>query len=123
MATDAKRTARLIRELDSDDFAVRTKAEEELTKQGESVRAALETSLMEKPSLEARHRIEQLLEQLDPEHSPTQLRLLRAVEAIEQIGTPKARQLLATWSEGVSTARLTREAKAALARLALRSTP
>jgi RNA polymerase sigma factor (sigma-70 family) len=123
MAADAKQTARLIRELDSDDFAVRTKAEEELAKQGESVRTALEQTLKEKPSLEVRQRIGRLLEQLEPEHSPPQLRLLRVVEAVEQMRTPKARQLLETWSKGIPTARLTREAKASLKRLTRGSAP
>jgi hypothetical protein len=118
MALDPKRTDQLIHDLDSDDFAVRTKAEEELKKQGESVRADLEQTLKGKPSLEVSRRIGDLLEQLDPERSPAQLRPLRAVEAVEKIGTPEARQLLATWSEGVPTARLTREAKGALERLA-----
>ena len=116
---DVQRTTRLIRELDSDDFMVRIKAEEELAKQGESVRAALEQTVKEKPSLEVRQRIGQLLEQLEPEHSPLQLRLLRVVEAVEQMRTPEARQLLQSWSRGIPTARLTREAKASLQRLDL----
>ncbi|HLN26171.1 MAG TPA: sigma-70 family RNA polymerase sigma factor [Gemmataceae bacterium] len=117
---DAKQTARLIRELDSDDFAVRTKANEELAKLGESVRLALEQTLQRKPSLEVSRRIVALLDQLEPEHSPGQLRLLRAVEAVEQIRIPTARQLLASWSMGIPTARLTREARDSLQRLDLR---
>jgi WD40 repeat protein len=113
---DAKQTARLIRELDSEDFAVRTKAESELAKQGESVQTALEQTLEEKPSLEVRRRIVALLEQLDPQHSPEQLRRLRAVEAVEQMWTAEARRLLETWSAGLPAARLTCEAKAALER-------
>ena len=117
---DAKQTARLIRELDSDDFAVRSKANEELAKLGESVRLALEQTLQRKPSLEVSRRIGALLDQLEPDHSPGQLRLLRAVEAVEQIRIPIARQLLASWTTGIPTARLTREAKASLQRLDLR---
>lgn len=113
----------MIHELDSDDFVVRTKAEEELKKRGDSVREALEQALKEKPSLEGSRRIGHLLEQLDPNHSPGQLRLLRAIEAVETIGTPQARELLAMWSQGVPTARLAREARAALDRLARQSTP
>jgi hypothetical protein len=79
--------------------------------------------LKEKPSLEVRQRIGRLLEQLEPEHSPPQLRLLRVVEAVEQMRTPKARQLLETWSKGIPTARLTREAKASLKRLTRGSAP
>jgi WD40 repeat protein len=116
-AADAQQTARLIRDLDSEDFAVRTKAGRELVKQGESVRSALEQTLKEMPSPEVRRRIGQLLEQLELEHSPSQLRLLRAVEAVEQMRTPEARRLLQLWSKGAPTARLTREAKESLRRL------
>ncbi|HTU18927.1 MAG TPA: sigma-70 family RNA polymerase sigma factor [Gemmataceae bacterium] len=114
---DVKRIAQMIRELDSDDFAVRTRAMEELAKQGESVRVALEQTLKDKPSLEVRRRIEQLLEQLGPEHS-SQLHPRRAIEVLELIGTREAREVLATLAAGADAARLTREAKAALERLA-----
>jgi RNA polymerase sigma factor (sigma-70 family) len=113
---DAKQTAKLLRELDSADFATRSKAVDELAKQGESVRPALEQALRGNPSLEACRRIEQLLEQLEPEHSLPQLRWLRAVEAVEKMQTPDARRLLETWSAGLPSARLTREAQAALKR-------
>jgi hypothetical protein len=46
------------------------------------------------------------------------LRLLRAVEALEHVGTPEARQLLEALSRGAREARLTREAQASLRRLA-----
>lgn len=114
---DANQTARLIRELDSDDFALRIKADAELAILGESARLALEQALQRKPSLEVSRRIGALLDQLEPEHSPDQLRLLRAVEAVEQLQIPKSRELLASWSIGIPTARLTREAKASLRRL------
>ncbi len=117
---DPKQTARLIRELDSDDFAVRKKAEEELAKQGESVRAALKQTLKDNPSLEVRKRIGQLLEQLEPERSPQQLRTLRAIEVLELAGTKEAREVLETLAAGAEEARLTEEAKAALERLASR---
>jgi WD domain, G-beta repeat len=114
---DANQTARLIRELDSDDFALRIKADAELAILGESARLALEQALQRKPSLDVSRRICALLDQLEPEHSPDQLRLLRAVEAVEQMRIPKSRELLASWSLGIPTARLTREAKASLRRL------
>ena len=43
---------------------------------------------------------------------------LRAIEMLERIGTAEARQLLAVLAEGAPAARLTREAKLALDRLA-----
>jgi hypothetical protein len=49
-----------------------------------------------------------------------QRRALRAVAVLEQIGTPEARQVLEVLRQGPAEARLTREAKAALTRLARR---
>jgi hypothetical protein len=48
------------------------------------------------------------------------LRMLRAIEVLEHIGTAEARELLQKLVEGAPEARLTREAKAALQRLANR---
>ena len=48
---------------------------------------------------------------------------LRAVEVLERIGTPEARQVLAKLADGAPEARLTQEAKASLQRLAKRSAP
>ncbi len=46
-----------------------------------------------------------------------QLRVLRAIEALEWIGTPEARELLLKLSKGAAGCRQTQEAKASLARL------
>jgi len=46
---------------------------------------------------------------------------LRALEVLEQVGTPEARQVLTTLATGAPHARLTREAKAALDRLSKRA--
>jgi hypothetical protein len=47
-----------------------------------------------------------------------QLRVVRAVEALERIGTPEARRLLKTLADGGPGELPTREAQAALDRLA-----
>ena len=52
--------------------------------------------------------------------SPDELRALRAVEVLEHVGTPEARQVLEGLTQGAPEARLTQEAKASLERLARR---
>ena len=55
-----------------------------------------------------------------PITSPEALRAVRSVEVLERCGTPAARQLLETLAGGAPAARMTREAKSALQRLAAR---
>ena len=55
-----------------------------------------------------------------PANQPERLRMLRALEALERIGTPEARQLLHQLGQGAPEAWLTREAKAGLQRLTRR---
>jgi hypothetical protein len=94
---------------------------EELRRLGEHAEPALRAALAAEPSLEARKRIEELREGIRALRTrPEHLRELRAVEILEQIGTSSARLLLRTVAEGSQAARLTREAKASLDRLAKR---
>ncbi len=120
-ATDAQKITRLIADLDSGRFEARSKAEAELEKLEELAEPALRRTLEEKsPSLELRRRIERLLQRLHgPITSAEQLRLLRAVEVLEHLGTSGV-QPLRKLANGAPEARLTRESKAALARLARR---
>jgi hypothetical protein len=113
--------ARLLAELDSDRFAVRAQATQELEKLRELAQAALLKALEGKPTLEFRQRAEGLLAKMDGLVSDTEwLRALRAIEALEHSGTPEARQVLASLAKGTPEARLTQEAKASLDRLAKR---
>ncbi|HMC65612.1 MAG TPA: hypothetical protein VKI65_11800, partial [Gemmataceae bacterium] len=116
---DAKRIRRLIDDLDSSDFAAREKASAELAKLGELVAPALRAALADKPSLEVARRAEELLQKLEgPVRAPNTLRALRAVEVLEYIATSEAQQILKALAQGAPAARLTEEAKAALARRA-----
>jgi WD40 repeat protein len=117
-ARRSERVACLITDLDNDSFAVREKATKELEKQGELAEPALRKVLTERPSLEVRRRIEAILQQLPPEHSPRRLRELRTLQILELQGTPAARRLLQSLAGGVPEALLTSEAKASLRRLA-----
>jgi hypothetical protein len=115
---DPKRLRQWIEDLDSDRFTVREKATKELRTLEELALPALRRLVAKKPSLEVRRRAEEIMRQAEPD-SPTKRQLLavRAVEVLEYVGTPEARQLLDELARGESEARLTREAKAALARL------
>jgi hypothetical protein len=114
---DPKRVAPLLAALDSDQFAERDKAMTELEKLGLGVEPALRTALNAKPSLEVRRRIETILEKLA---GGPRLRFLRALEILENLATPEARQLLEAMSHGPAELWPTQEAKASLARIALR---
>ena len=83
----------------------------------EAAEPALRNALEASPSPEARRRIEQLLAKLDGYGTSGEpLRQARVIECLEHIATPEARELLRKLAKGVSEARLTREAKAALQR-------
>ena len=116
---DAKQVARWINDLDSDSFDVREKAAAELGKLGELARPALEEALKKERSAEVRRRIDELLGRLKPGQtlSAEDLRRLRTVEVLEDLGTPEAKQLLEELAKGAPGAALTRDAAAALRRL------
>jgi hypothetical protein len=120
-APDPRRAAALLRDLDSDTFAVRRKAAAELEDFGEGAAPLLREALKKPLGLEARRRVEGLLAQVDPLKSMQSHRLLRTVEVLEAIASPEARRLLETLAGGLPEARLTQEAKGSLQRLARRS--
>ena len=92
-------------------------------KLGELAEGALRRLVESKPSVEAGRRAEELLDKLRGGRASGELlRSLRAVEVLEDVGTPQARHLLNTLAGGTPEARLTREAKASSRRLA-RKTP
>jgi hypothetical protein len=119
---DAKVIARLIAELDDDRYQVRERATRQLAHLGSTAEAALKWALAGKPSVEARRRLEGLLRPLEElEMPPAQLRIWRAIEVLEHIGSPDAQHVLRELTKSHQAQRLTREAKAALARLVQRA--
>jgi RNA polymerase sigma factor (sigma-70 family) len=115
VGADPRLTARLIGELDSDDFDTRERAVRELEKLGEGGEGALRKALKDGPTLETRRRIETLLTALEGRQTRG---VLRGLEVLERLGTDDARRLLDTLARGEPEMRLTREAKAAIERLA-----
>jgi WD40 repeat protein len=113
----------LLAELGSPSESVRQAATERLEYFGPLATAALRKSLADRPTGEARDRIEYLLgraERATPcgEH----LRALRAIEVLERIGTPAARAVLGELTAGLPEAAITREAGQSCRRLEQRVT-
>jgi WD40 repeat protein len=119
-AVAADRIRGQIADLDSDEFQRREAASAKLAAMGDQARAALQTALQANPSLELRRRIETLLAAPGVVRSAELRRALRAVEVLERIGSPEARQILGALGQGAADARQTQEVKAALLRLSRR---
>jgi hypothetical protein len=120
-APDPKRLARLIADLDADEFAVRDNATTELEKLGPLARPALREVLAGRPSVEVRQRVNRLLEKPDEfAQNADTLRNWRAIEVLELLGTPAAREVLGKLAEGPPGAWLTEDARAAVQRLSRR---
>jgi hypothetical protein len=118
---EPQRISRLIVDLDNNRFSVREEAQRELEELVSLAEKQLRRTLASRPSVEARRRIETLLDRLDPVKNPARLQTLRAVEVLEHIGTPEAQRVLKSLSQGAPEARLTQESKAATERLDRRS--
>jgi WD40 repeat protein len=110
--------AKLIADLDDDDFETRQKASEALAKLGEVAETALRKALASAKDVDLKLRLNVLVGNLKATSPPPEtLRMLRAVQALELAKTPAAEKLLRELAEGSALARQTREAKAALARM------
>jgi WD40 repeat protein len=123
-SVDPERLARLIADLDSDQFADREKAAAEVEKIAEAASPALRKTLDGSPSAEVRRRLEAILARQSEElRNPTgdRLRLIRALEILELDGSGRAREILQSLAKGLPDVRLTKDAKASLARLTQRS--
>jgi RNA polymerase sigma factor (sigma-70 family) len=119
---DQKEFDRLIIDLDSNKFTEREKASLGLEQLGRPAEPAFRKALAGKPSLEARRRIEGLLQKLEQGiPSSKELRELRSIEVLEHIATPESCDLLKKLAAGAPEARLTQEAKGTLERLARRA--
>ena len=79
----------------------------------------MKKALAARPTLEMRQRIEKLLDRLATivPLPPEILRNLRALEVLEEINTPEARQIIETLTKGAAHARVTQDAQATMGRL------
>lgn len=112
---DSQRVKEWIAALGSDEFAERDRANQELAALGDRVADELAAALKQGPPAEARRRLEALREALQGPPAGRELQHLRAVEVLEQLRTPEARELLRKLADE-ETGRVAREARAALER-------
>jgi WD40 repeat protein len=117
---DEATLARLVKQLDDDEFEVRQKAFDALVAQGRAAEGQLRKALENKPSVEVKKRANDLLARLERHTaSAEENQAGRAVEVLEWLDSPAARKLLDELARGRADAVMTRQAKAALARLRL----
>src|SRR5262249_36620780 len=95
---EGQEVERLIAGVEDDSFPVRERASQALEEAGRPVRPALLQALEAKPGAEKKRRLQHLLERMPATAGPAPelVRPLRAVELLERLGTPEARQLLET---------------------------
>jgi WD40 repeat protein len=114
---DEKVIAQHLRDLSSDNFAVRQQAHVALEKTGEQAAHLLQEALRNPSNLEVKRRLETLMEKLErPLEESGQVRVYRGLVLLERIGTPEARKLLMELSQGAPAAWLTTEARYSLKR-------
>jgi hypothetical protein len=106
--------AKLLKGLDADAFAVRERAQRDLSAVADLIRPKLEAA-RKTASDEAGRRLDQVLKAADG-WTPEKSRQVRAGEVLEGIGTPEAVRVLKSWAAGPAGARLTTEAKESLDR-------
>jgi hypothetical protein len=111
----AQELAALIHDLDAASFSTRETAQARLRALGRTIEPLLREAVP-KADGERKRRLDQLLAACQDSESrtPDERRAIRAVQALDRIATPGARQLLETCSQGAAAAVLTREASRAL---------
>src|SRR5262249_23275738 len=114
---DEKRFAKLLADLESAKFTERDAAARALAELGRPAEPALRAALAAATGAEARKRLQALVDTLSGDLTPNELRLSRAVQAMEFAGNGEARRVLKDWATGSPEAPLTRESRAALQRL------
>jgi len=110
-----------ITDLDSEKYAVRQAATKELTTAGPQAKVPIEKAIRGNISLEMRRRLEQILRNLSDTPGPETVRTIRAITALERIGSPEAQGVLEGLARGAPGARETEEAKASLEGIAQRA--
>lgn len=114
---DQPKLAKWIAELDDDSFKVRERASRELALAGKDAADALRQALNRNPSAESKRRIEDLLSRLKKIGYSQRLRFLRAIEVLERIGSPQAKELLRDLADKPLSDELRQEVQSSLRRM------
>ncbi|MCE9564456.1 MAG: PQQ-binding-like beta-propeller repeat protein [Planctomycetes bacterium] len=116
--TAPDRIAKLIKDLDDEDFPVRSAAVKELDAIGGEASSQLRAAIEKSSSAEVRKLAGEVLTRIETNAPKADdLRMLRAIEVLEGLASPEARNVLTKWASGPVGHRLTTEATAALKRL------
>ncbi|QJW97135.1 sigma-70 family RNA polymerase sigma factor [Frigoriglobus tundricola] len=105
-----------VKDLSAEEFAVRERATAELAKQGETIAPLLRNALGTTTDAEGRHRLTALLRKTE-RLSPADLRVRRALDALEHLGTPEAHEHLNALARGTAGCLRTVQAAEALSRI------
>ena len=118
---DPVRVERLFVDLNSSAFAVREKATLQLKLNGRWMEGRYEVALRNPPTLEAKRRMEWLVDLLRVKEAMTlkqeRLRLHRAFSVLEQLGNESARRVLDDLAKGAAEPELQKEAQLSLTRV------
>lgn len=115
---DPQRIARLLADLDNDDFAVRDKASAELKRLGTRAEKPLRQELKRTTNAEVTKRLEELLKEIaQPTRSLEEHQVERALETLERIGTPEAREAVTLVDKEAGNHQLQEQIKAVLRRM------
>jgi WD40 repeat protein len=115
---DRSKIDQLVADLDSANFGKRQKAEQALEEIAESAKVTLREIAKQSEVLEVRRRLESIVSKVDESiPSPMVLQTIRAIEVLERVGSPEARQILRRLAAGAPHASVTLEAAQSLQRL------
>jgi WD40 repeat protein len=120
VVADAGKIEQWIVDLDSTKYAVRQAAAGDLEKADLQAQPFIDKALKKNLSLETRLRLEKIVKTLSGSPAPSTLRAIRAVVALERIGSPAGQDVLELLASGAPT-RVRDEARASLLRLASKS--
>lgn len=118
---DRNKVNKLIKDLNANRFAVRERATKALAGYGQWIKARLVEASKNPESLEVRLRLQALIDKLNNAQTLSleqeRFRMIRTIFALEQINSPRARELLTNLVTGAVESAIADRAKETLARL------